>query len=369
MNTKHLILSSLLLLGIYACEKDGSDNIEPQIPESCNIVQVSSSIKEPTLWKAGNVYVITRDLQVESILTIEPGVTIKLKDASIQIVGGKIIAKGTAQHRIVFTSLADDRYCGDTDGNGLAAMPAKGDWEEITLSNTTETIFQYVDIFYAGKSTGGNSNAIEIGGSRAVSFTFDNCRIAHTLYQNTSYDRSAAFYGGSYMADPMVSKFTNNIFFDNGKPLQLNAYYTLNPNNKFHNPELPSQKNSHNGIYMYAEGSGKQNATVTWGHTEVPYVLAANFHQVHTSSTINIPPNVIVKFKTPSDGIHSVRGNVKLSSSAKMTSYKDDIYGGDTNGDGNATTPAQGDWLGFQNTIDASQREWKAGPNILYAKN
>src|SRR5690606_32277365 len=120
-----------------------------------------------------------------------------------------------------------------------------------------------------------------------------------------------------------ISIFTNNALYDNGKPLQINAYYTLDPSNKFHNPEVPSQKNSHNGIYLHESGSGPADSSVIWNNTEVPYVLDANMHQLHPSSTIFIDPNVIVKFKNPGDGINSRYGNVHLDPAAFFTSYKD----------------------------------------------
>lgn len=349
---------------LIACEKE--ENNPNEQPQNCNVVEVSGKINEPTVWTAGNVYVITRDLRIESVLTIEPGVTVKLKDVSIDIVGGKILAVGTAQKRIVFTSIADDRYCGDNNGDGSATTPAKGDWQQIYLNGTTETIFKYVDIFYAGKNRGGYNNAVKIAGSNAVSFTFDNCRIAHTLHNNNaSYDSSCAFYGSSSMNDVTVSKFTNNALYDNGKPMQMNVYYTLDPSNKFHNPENPSQTNTHNGIYLH-HASGGFDVTVNWNNTEVPYVLD-EWHQVHPSATVNIGANVVVKFKRPTSGINSRYGNVHLSPTAFLTSYKDDAHGGDTNGDGNNSTPATGDWKGFSNTDVFSN--WINGSNILYAAN
>src|SRR5690606_11282243 len=252
MKTKIICLYCLLILGLVYCSKD---EISPddQPLQNCNAIEVSGTIDEPTVWKEGNVYVINgSDVSVRSVLTIEPGVIVKLKDARLNVVGGKILAVGTAQKRIVFTSLADDRYCGDTNGDANASQPAKGDWQVIYLNGTTETTFKYVDIFYAGQNSGGFYNAVKISGPSSVSFTFDNCRFAHTMSNNSaSFDNSCAFYGSSSMNDPAVSKFTNNVFYDNGKPLQLNAYYTLHPSNKFHNPEKPAETNTHNGIYLH----------------------------------------------------------------------------------------------------------------------
>src|SRR5690606_6876200 len=128
------------------------------------------------------------------VLTIKPGAIIKIRNASISIYEeGKILAEGTADKRIVCTSLADDRYCGDTNGDGHATQAEKGDWVEIDLHGTIGSVFKYVDIFYAGQPSGGNSQAVVIGWAQSAAFTFDNCRIAHTYYQPGG--NSYAFYG------------------------------------------------------------------------------------------------------------------------------------------------------------------------------
>lgn len=366
MKTRIIFLYCLFILGLSSCSKDDILPDEEQ-PQSCNVIPVSGSIEEPTVWTEGNVYVINgSNVSIRSVLTIEPGVTVKLKDAQLNVVGGKILAVGTAQKRIVFTSLADDRNCGDTNGDANATRAAKGDWQVIYLNGTTETTFKYVDIFYAGQNSGGFYNAVKVSGPSSVSFTFDNCRIAHTMSNNSaSFDNSCAFYGSSSMSDPTVSKFTNNVFYDNGKPLQLNAYYTLDPSNKFHNPENPAETNTHNGIYLH-HSSGGQGVTANWNNTEVPYVLD-EWLQVHSSSTVTIDADVVVKFKRPSAGLQRyVPQNIVLSSSAILTSYKDDAHGGDTNGDGDGSSPTKGDWKGFYNQ---DNNRYEQGANILYAEN
>lgn len=372
---KKLLFVMFAMCLIIACSTDDDAGInsgnpdDPILAVNCNIIEVSgATIDEPTIWEEGYVYVINgSNLRVNSVLTIEPGVTVKIKDASIDVVGGKILAIGIPEKRIVFTSLADDRFCGDTNNDGIATTPAKGDWQQIYLNGTTETTFKYVDIFYAGQNRGGSSNAVKISGPNSVSFMFDNCRIAHTLYQNSSYDSSCAFYGTSYMNDETVSIFTNNVLYDNGKPIQFNVYYNLDQNNKFHNPENTEQINTHNGIYLH-HSSGGFEETVNWNNTEVPYVLD-EYHQVHSSSTINIGADAVVKFKKPSDGLQrSTPQNIILSPNAILTSYKDDLHGGDTNGDGVSSSPVIGDWLGLRNAYGGSPY-WEQGENILYAEN
>ena len=345
-----------------SCSK--SEDAEP-IPQvtSCDVIIVSGKIDKPTVWEPGFVYVIEGSgLRVESTLTIKPGVVVKIKNAGISIYeNGKILAEGTADKRIVFTSLADDRYCGDTNNDIMASKPEKGDWVSLNLSGSVGSVFKYVDIFYAGQNRGGTNRAVDIGWTQSAAFTFDHCRIAHTL-DGSRYD-SQAFYGSSSMVDANISRFTNNALYDNGKPIYFNAFYTLDPSNVFHNPDDPTMKNKHNGIYLFGT---VQDKTVSWNIKEVPYVVN-QYYQVYNSATINIGPNVIVKFMSTSAGLQrNAPQNINLSSSAILTSYKDDANGGDTNADGNATAPTKGDWTGFRNAYGPSP-SWQQGTNILYS--
>lgn len=365
----------LLFAGLYftACTSTDDDGGMPEDPEqpiaNCDMIEVSGTINEPTVWEEGFVYVIDGShLSVRSVLTIKPGAIIKIRNASISIYEeGKILAEGTADKRIVFTSLADDRYCGDTNGDGNATQAEKGDWVGLDLHGTVGSVFKYVDIFYAGQSSGGTNFAVTIGWQQSVAFTFDHCRIAHTFHQ--SGNNSYAFHGSSYMKDASVSKFTNNALYDNGKPIYFQGYYQLNQSNVFHNPEEPSVKNKYNGIYIDING-GSDGLSVNWDNTEVPYVYEqVNLIGGTPTATINIKPNVIVKFSYPSGGLQSYNGSVQLDPTAILTSYKDDTHGGDTNGDGNTTTPANGDWKGFRVTDGGTNTYWINGPNILYAAN
>ena len=128
---------------------------------------VSGTLSTDTVWgPSGSPYVVTGLFKVgqDVSLTLLPGTVVKLQSQSARIsVLGQILALGSPQDRVVFTSYKDDTVSGDTNGDGSATAPARGDWSGIdvygndTVSDSTKrpvSVFDYVDVRYGGYGAG-----------------------------------------------------------------------------------------------------------------------------------------------------------------------------------------------------------------------
>jgi hypothetical protein len=94
-------------------------------------------------------YLIENYLNLPQDLTlkIEPGTVIKIKE--YLKTNGKIIAKGTKEKPIIFTSFKDDYYKGDTNNDGSKTKAKPGDWQGIYLLEKSEPILSHLKILYA----------------------------------------------------------------------------------------------------------------------------------------------------------------------------------------------------------------------------
>ena len=91
-------------------------------------------------------------------LTIDPGVTVKFSSNLGMTVNGVLVADGTLDEKIVFTSVKDDTNGGDTNNDGSNSIPENGNWRGITFNDSffeDLTHLNHVKVRYAGANNSG----------------------------------------------------------------------------------------------------------------------------------------------------------------------------------------------------------------------
>jgi len=383
MKTLFQALVISICLVVFSCKKKKetptSPTPSPSVPTACTpvIVEIIDNITTPTVWEDCHIYVInTTYINVSSTLTIKPGAIIKFKnqifDNSITVSStGKILAMGTAEKPIIFTSIKDDANGGDTNGDGTTTTPARRDWGGIVM-NTEGCVYTYCRFLYGGKgpSAGAAQPSLEF---QFFYGTVDYCTFAYcggdTLFNG---------YGvvdANLCSDPRFS-ITNSVFYGCIKPIFMNAFLSIDNSNIFHNPANVNEINQLNGIFISNEGNSVP-ADIAWLENEVPFVLTGVLSLTKPGTKLSIANGVIIKVKNsiaPGNKISLKNSSTEIVGynlpGVFFTSYLDDAHGGDTNGDGTATSPNPSDWYGILD-VDASIQTnnfcypW---PNILYAQ-
>lgn len=101
--------------------------------------------------------------------------------------------------------------------------------------------------------------------------------------------------------------------------------------------------------------SSNLSTNTTWTASNSPYIVQ-NSVEINSGATLTIEPGVVVKFFDENSRLYANGGHINAQGDGEskiyFTSIKDDSVGGDTNGDGNLTTPTKFDagLLDFRNS-------------------
>ena len=308
-----------------------------QVP-AAQATDVCGHITTETTWTVANSpYVVTCDVVVDAgvTLTIEPGVVVKFNGWYEDLwVNGTLVADGTSSDPITFTSIKDDAVGGDTNGDGSDSSPAPSDWNSLRFnSSSTGSVLDHVVVRYGG-------------GQYAENIWVDTTDV--TLTNNTI--ASAGGYG-LYFDNVLPPTLSNNTFISN---TNYAAYAALASNAD--SIALSGNTATGNGVNGFGV-HGSIAGTVTWdGDDTLPFVVESDL-TVNQGATLSLTPGTVVKFRDRYDDLW-VKGTLMADTTADdpitFTSIKDDTVGGDTNGDGSASSPAPSDWSSLRFTSSST---------------
>jgi hypothetical protein len=302
-------------------------------------------------------------IPADRTLTIEPGAVFKFSTATNLTVNGVLVAEGMEGDEIIFTSMKDDTYGGDTNGDG-ATTPAPGEWQQLRFVSTNAgCTMQHCKVRYAGGTYGTPTTYSEgVHVDAGAHLVMGNCEIERTASVSTN-NYALGVHAGSdlNLANCYVHHNNGNgIYIAEPTTPVVGCLAANHPYFGFYvHPELVGEiaavdSLSANG-YTNAIGilgailpGGTITQTDFWP-AKYPYVVNAGNVTVNAGATLVINKGAVVKFN--GDRTLEVKGNLQAQGDATekviFTSFKDDNYGGDTNGDQANSVPAAGDWRGI----------------------
>lgn len=272
-------------------------------------VLVDQDITTNTTWTKNKIYFVQGNIEINNnaILTIEPGTTIKFdKDAELDVGNssyGTVIAKGTADDPIIFTS--------------NTSVKTEGDWYGIWLYSAANNCdFEYCTFEYGGGYSS-DDGVMNLDGTNA---TFRSC----TFQNNDSYGVCASNAG--------FDAFSANTFANNStNPIYVYSQYVQ---------EIGTGNVYDGGTIDIDDGTVDKTGTVIWKNQGIPYKVLENLYIGSSSgTTLSFEPGTIVTF------------NHDIEVSVGSSGYGSIICEGTTDAHitftSSAASPTNGDWYGI----------------------
>ncbi|MEM7003854.1 MAG: right-handed parallel beta-helix repeat-containing protein, partial [Pseudomonadota bacterium] len=365
---------------------------------------------------SGNVAV-----QPGASLQLREGVIWKLASGIQFQIDGVFSSEGSSANPVIFTSYRDDSVGGDTNGDGLTSGQP-GDWYWLYVTANSPSLLSsmaHTEVRFGGSSSLGallpyndmlldhvtvrDSSTVGIY-SNAASPLISNCVVEDNatdgmqLRGNGAPEvRDCRIANNGESGIQVVSSNTapliadneilgNGVFgiqFDDARsPAPPITGNTLRGNlrpARLPWASLPAESdgniwgpNLRNAIWVWGSSSNDRLTDLTFDVRKsadgVPadeayevrtYVLNGIF-EMAAGTTLTIDPGVVLKLETPNTYLwpQTLSAVGTASDPVVLTSFKDDVYGGDTNGDGAASQAAPGDWTYlYIQSVDGSNIE------------
>lgn len=331
-------------------------------------------------------------------LTFNPGTVMKFGNAALAAVdGGEIVLAGTLNQPVVLTSIQDDLFEGDTEGNGqLPLIP--GLWGGVQFiragpaSRVDRAVFRYGGGFapyisyelqdvigyvppvsVMGSSLAINSVQSMMSGSSALSISHGSSATVTGLgisgsgtgfsvgvlvnnsranlwggfIVNNAQAGILAYSGQVNVRDLFLQLNAAGLSGQQGSNFQvLQTTFTFNPipiqlslDTEFNFSELSIYNNSLNGVQIFP---GIITRPMVWNSLSVPYLLRNGSFQINAGGRLSLNPGVLIKGQdagliVAEGGVLSINGT--SANPVRMTSLADDSLGGDTEGNGQVAPP------------------------------
>ncbi len=275
---------------------------------------------------------IAIDVRTGSKLIVSKGLTLKFERGRFNVMQD-LIAVGTAAEPVVFTSLEDDSYGGDTNKDGNASQPSPGDWGGIICTNGAGATRFTNAIVRFGGGPGGEDAGLALHGSAV--------EVRDCLIDNNQ--GAGIYFRGAYVGLPRVigCKITNNGTIA-GKNIAWQSLPLCSGNTASGNA---------GGDYFSVVPMG-HNTPIEVGPENYPgdALVASGKLVMSRGAELDLLAGTKIKFDATHDnGISaSLGGALRVHGTAAnpviMTSIDDDSVAGDTNKNGNATSPTPGQW-------------------------
>jgi hypothetical protein len=265
-----------------------------------------------------------------STLTLGPGVVLKPRSTLAFTVDGQIHSQGTALAPIVFTSIADDSYGGDTNADGNATGPDVNQWYGLRLS-ATSSLSTFAHTYVRCTGVGG-WEGLNLSGA---DHTIDRCRF------------ELAGVGGVRVTAGPRPVLTNSSFHD----IRTNPAIVLDDVTAItsiaNNSTTASPGRDHVRVN---DGTWLGDITILQNQVLGGALVYASHVTVPAGARLRLGAGVVLK--AASALAFTVDGTLECAGTdlgpVVFTSIHDDIHGGDTNGNGSGSAVAAYQWYGLR---------------------
>ncbi|MBN2699445.1 MAG: dockerin type I repeat-containing protein [Bacteroidales bacterium] len=284
-------------------------------------------------------YLVFEVLRIDDQLVIPAGLVFKGNGSAYFDIYGTLHVEGTEDNPVVFTALQDDAFGNpaDTEQNGQTAVGKNGNRLVFRDQSDDNSLVNHALFRYS------------------YTYSIYNASVSPTIKNTTFYNTGTC---GLYLVGTAAPTVDSCVFEDLQYPITT-SIMTFPGSHRGNVLTGTTAK----GIFIIDDETLTQNFTLPKrsfaGIDNIPYLF--NRYNIGTSAVLTIAPGVVCKFVQ--NGYMNIRNGLIAEGGSNpddvivFTSDRDDFYGGDTYGDGDANTATNQWWRGLYfpgESIDAS---------------